>query len=291
MSEMSMRQTLSSLFHEHPICLKSEDERYAGPILIGHRGVSRQFPENTLPAFGHALKLGAKMLELDVRLSKDNEVVVIHDPTVDRTAHLQQGNGRNVNGGNSNNYGNVNSFTLCELQAMGFPALKDVFLNFIEATISVEIKDQSWLLCEKVVALIKQFHRQDRTTIELIALGDKLAHRLRQLAPELHSGHTTNEIIRFVTLSKLHATKLFRKRGGLFEVPIKRGRIKIVSKAFVRAAHRKGIRVFVWTVNDPATISYLCGLCIDGIYTDDLPTARKTVEAFFATRKHLTKTK
>ena len=278
MSEMSLRQTLNSLFYEHPIRVESSD-RYAGPILIGHRGVSREFPENTIPAFAHALKLGARMLELDVRLSKDNEVVVIHDPTVERTASKTKKLTKRCAGA-------VNSFTLRELQAMGFPALKDVFLNFIEATISVEIKDQSWILCKKVVALIKRFHREDRTTIELIALGDKLAHRLRKFAPELHSGHTTREIIRFVTLSKFRATRLFHKRGGLFEVPIKRGRLKIVTPAFVRAAHKKDIRVFVWTVNDAATIDYLCSLGIDGIYTDDLPAAKKVVEAFIASRKN-----
>ncbi|MBU6455325.1 MAG: hypothetical protein KGS72_26375, partial [Cyanobacteria bacterium REEB67] len=242
MSEMSLRQTLNSLFYEHPIRVESAD-RYAGPILIGHRGVSHEYPENTVPAFAHALKLGARMLELDVRLSKDNEVVVIHDPTVDRTADKTKKLTRSCTGA-------VNSFSLRELQAMGFPALKDVFVNFIEATISVEIKDQSWILCEKVVALIKRFHREDRTTIELIALEEKLARRLRKYAPTLHSGHTTREIIRFVTLSKLRATRLFHKRGGLFEVPIKRGRLKIVTPAFVRAAHKKDIRVFVWTVND-----------------------------------------
>jgi glycerophosphoryl diester phosphodiesterase len=272
MSEMSLRQTLDSLFYEHPIALSPAD-RYRGPILIGHRGVSSQFRENTIPAFAHAIKLGARMLELDVRLSKDNEVVVIHDPTVDRTADKSKKLTTSCSG-------TVKDFTLLELQAMGFPALKDVFLNFIEATISVEIKDQSWILCEKVVALIKQFHRQDRTTIELIALGDKLANRLRKYAPDLHSGHTTREIIRFVALSKLRATRVFRKRGGLFEVPMKRGRIKIVTPAFVRAAHRKGIRVFVWTVNDAATIKYLCSLRVDGIYTDDLPTAKQAVQAF-----------
>ena len=289
MSEMSIRQTLSSLFYKHPICSKygAKSARptlnnYAGPILIGHRGVSAPFPENTIPAFEHALKIGAQMLELDVRLSKDNEVVVVHDTTVDRT-NRQTGFDKVC--GTIGATGPVNSFTLSQLQAMGIPALKDIYLKFIEATISVEIKDESWLLCEKVVDLTRRFHRLDRTTVELIAISDPLAHRLRKFAPDLHVGHTTREIIRFVTLTKLGLTKFFKSQGALFEVPMRRGKIKIITPAFVRAAHRKGVRVFVWTINDAKVIVYLCNIGVDGIYTDDLRTARATVDAYLAAQK------
>jgi glycerophosphoryl diester phosphodiesterase len=274
MSEMSMRITLDSLFYDHPL---PQEKLFAwshkrGPILIAHRGANREHPENTLPAFLRAMAIKADMLELDVRLSKDNEVVVVHDPLVDRTA--------NDGTTSSQAFGPVASFTLKELQAMGFPALKDVYFNCIESVISVELKDENWLLCEKVVELTRRFHRLDRTTVELIAVSDKLARRLRKHAPDVHCGHTTREIIRFTALSKLGLTRLFKKRARLFEVPMRKKKLKIVTPRFVRAAHKKGIRVFVWTVNDPDQIRYLCKIGVDGLYTDDVAAARVVVNQY-----------
>lgn len=292
MSDTQGENTLLQLFSTHPIPTmndKTTGGLCAGPILIGHRGASLQHPENTLPAFARALELGADMLELDVRLSKDGQVVVIHDPTVDRT---------------TNGKGLVNSFTLAELKALKtkgstkapayappsstdsdgvltattLATLEEVFQAFPTAIIAVEIKDESWPLCLKVVELIKQYNRLERTSIVLISIKGKLAKALRNHEPRLTAGHTSGEIVRFVALSKLRATRVFKPRGATFEVPLKRGQVKIVTKAFVRAAHKKGIRVFVWTVNDPTTITKLYKMGVDGIFTDDLALARTVVE-------------
>jgi glycerophosphoryl diester phosphodiesterase len=293
MSNTQGGNTLTELFSTHPIT-NAFAGLCAGPILIGHRGASLEYPENTIPAFARALQLGAKMLELDVRLSKDGQVVVIHDPTVDRT---------------TNGSGPVQAFTLAQLKALKckLPAdsvssaaaksnpgavatqsspstdivtatLEEVFQAFPQAIIAVEIKDESWSLCLKVVELIKRYDRLERTTIVMISINAKLANALRKLEPRLTTGHTTAEIIRFVALSKLRAARVFKARGATFEVPIKRGKIQIVTTAFIRAAHKKGIRIFVWTINDPAMIAKLYKMGVDGIFTDNLALARKTIE-------------
>ncbi|MBS1992640.1 MAG: glycerophosphodiester phosphodiesterase [Cyanobacteria bacterium SZAS LIN-3] len=283
MSNTQGVKTLDELFSTHPLRKPAKKGLCTvGPILIGHRGASLDFPENTIPSFARALELGADMLELDVRLSKDGHVVVIHDPTVDRTTYGK---------------GAVSSLTLEELKALtlktprdnkprgsavAFPAqiatLEEVFQTFPQAIISVEIKDQSWPLCVKVVELIKRFDRFDRTTVELIALKGRLGKKLRQYEPKLSTGHTTGEIIRFASLSRLRVSRVFKKRGLLIEVPLKKGRLKIVTPSFVRAAHKKGIRVFVWTVNDPTLMAKLFKMGVDGIYTDNLGLARTVAE-------------
>jgi glycerophosphoryl diester phosphodiesterase len=283
--------TLSRLFSTHPIDTmnKTTGGLCAGPILIGHRGASLEHPENTIPSFARALELGADMLELDVRLSKDGQVVVIHDPMVDRT---------------TDGKGLVNSFTLAELKALktkgptkapayapesatvpnggltgvSIATLEEVFQALPEAVIAVEIKDDSWPLCLKVVELIKRYDRFERTTIELIAIKGKLAKALRKFEPRLTTGHTTAEIVRFVALSKLRLTRLFKARGAIFEVPLKKDGVKIVTRSFVRAAHKKGIRVLVWTVNDAGTMARLFKMGVDGIFTDDLVLARTVAE-------------
>ncbi len=278
MSNPQVENTLKKLFSAHPI-----SDTFAGlctgPILIGHRGASLEYPENTIPAFARALELGAHLIELDVRLTRDGHVVVIHDPTIDRT---MSGTGK------------VDSFTLKQLRAMTMklPAgaakanqpeiristLKEVFRAFPQAIIAVEIKDQNWPLCLKVVELIRRFNRVERTMLVLISLKARYARRLRRFEPGLVTGHTLPESVRFTTLTKLHLSHLFKARGASFEVPLKRGKIKVVTKGFVRAAHEKGIRVFVWTVNDPAMIEKLCQMGVDGIFTDDLASTRASVE-------------
>ncbi len=102
-------------------------------LVLGHRGYSAKYPENTLLAFRKAIEAGADGIELDVWLTKDGEVVVIHDETVDRT---------------SNGSGKVKEMTLEELKALDFgsgekiPTLEEVFEVVPEdAIVNVEIKD------------------------------------------------------------------------------------------------------------------------------------------------------
>ncbi|MDV3103417.1 glycerophosphodiester phosphodiesterase family protein [Thermococcus waiotapuensis] len=102
-------------------------------LVLGHRGYSEKYPENTLLAFRKAIEAGADGIELDVWLTKDGEVVVIHDETVDRT---------------SNGSGKVKEMTLAELRELdfgmgeGIPTLEEVFEALPEnAVVNVEIKD------------------------------------------------------------------------------------------------------------------------------------------------------
>ena len=111
------------------------------PLIAAHRGFSAQYPENTMASFEAAVQAGAHMIELDVTLSRDEEVVVIHDDTVDRT---------------SDGSGPVRAFTLRELKQLDagrwfqprfsgekIPALKEVLAAFKDRIwINIEIKPQ-----------------------------------------------------------------------------------------------------------------------------------------------------
>ncbi len=100
-------------------------------LILGHRGYSARYPENTLLAFREAVKAGADGVELDVRLTRDGEVVVIHDPTLDRTSNVR---------------GRVRDKTLKEVKeaslGMGqkVPTLREV-LEEVEGLINVEVKE------------------------------------------------------------------------------------------------------------------------------------------------------
>ena len=106
------------------------------PLIIGHRGASADAPENTLAAFALAVEQGADGVELDVRLTADQEIVVIHDPTVDRT---------------TTGSGSIDRLTARDLQSFdagqgqSIPTLDEVFETFGPTLLyNIEIKDLGW---------------------------------------------------------------------------------------------------------------------------------------------------
>ena len=157
----------------------------AYPLIIAHRGDSSSAPENTLEAFRHALKLGVDGVELDVRLTRDREVVVIHDHRVDRT---------------TDGKGPIGSFTLADARTLdagswfdprfrsaGVPTLDEVFHELPPwFLVNVELKVRGTgvrALVSRVAQIIRRHRRYDST---LVASFNPLALvLLRLLAPRI----------------------------------------------------------------------------------------------------------
>jgi glycerophosphoryl diester phosphodiesterase len=163
-------------------------------LVLGHRGYSSKYPENTILAFRKAIEAGADGVELDVWLTKDGEVVVIHDETVDRV---------------SNGSGSVKEMTLEELKALDFgegeriPTLEEVFEALPEeAIINVEIKDPDavektaeivgWNNPERVIVssfsleALKEYRKlDDKTRIGILIDKEETLGRLQALIPEI----------------------------------------------------------------------------------------------------------
>jgi glycerophosphoryl diester phosphodiesterase len=245
------------------------------PILIAHRGASSLAPENTLAAFKLAVSQGADAIELDVRLSKDLVPVIMHDATVDRTTQAS---------------GPVASFTMDELRTLNagyrfsvpgqaataepVASLEEVFAALPDTYMLVELKDSNPELYRRVAQLIQRYKRQNLTLVLVFSVKRKRAKHMRRLAPDIVTGHSTAEIIRFSALLRLGTSSLFRKKAPSFEVPLKKGRLTIVTPKFVAAAHKRGIKVLVWTINDPAKMAELFEMGVDGIITDYIPLAQ-----------------
>jgi glycerophosphoryl diester phosphodiesterase len=228
------------------------------PFVVAHRGGARQAPENTIAAFEKANVSGVvNAIELDVQLSKDGHLVVIHDKTVDRT---------------TNGQGPVGSHTLLELtrfdagyhytldQGKSFPyraggvtipTLDQTLTSFPSMTFLVELKDSSLLAVAKLAELIAKHNAHDRIIVVLISAKHGAAVALRKLDPRIKTGHSAREISLFVGLTKVRLGRWFSPRGLTFEVPMRKYRINLPTASFVRQAHRQGISVLVWTINDP----------------------------------------
>ena len=225
------------------------------PMVVAHRGASHDRPENTAAAFTEARLQGADWVELDVRLSADDVLMVHHD------AHY--GDGRLVR----------------EVPAGDSP--EDV-LNLAEALeacdgmgVNVEVKnlpgdpdhDASDLVCEAVAGLVAAYRPTDELLVSSFDIT--AVDRIRASEPSLPTGWLVME---------RHGTDLMLDRA----VAHGHGAVcpwdTLVDESMVEAAHERGLRVVVWTVDDPGRILQLADWEVDGIITDCPGVARQVID-------------
>jgi|KBSMisStandDraft_5_1062788.scaffolds.fasta_scaffold44804_2 glycerophosphoryl diester phosphodiesterase len=235
-------------------------------LTIAHRGGARLRPENTMPAFEHAVSLGVDAIELDVRLSRDLEPVVIHDATLDRTTDAK---------------GPVANLTVAELARVdaggtggvsgtGIVTLAEVLARWRDMPFVVELKGESAELARRTVGVIAEARAGERVVIG--GFNQVSMRAAREAAPAIATSASTPEVRRALYRSYLSLPpKLTGYR--VFQVPEIRNARRVVSPRFIRAAKRAGIPVQVWTVNEAADMRRLIGWGISAIITDRPDTA------------------
>lgn len=250
------------------------------PRVFAHRGGAALRPENTMAAFDHGLAAGADGLELDVRLARDGEVVVIHDATLDRTTDAT---------------GKVEHYTAAELARVdaaarfhpagaasppghgtGVPRLAEVFARHTGVPLIVELKGDDPRLAAAVVELVRATDAWPRVC--LASFSDTQLRAVRRLAPHAVTSAAKEEIRRALYGSWLGLTPRRPAYRG-FQVPERFGATRVVSRRFVRLMHARGLPTQVWTVNDPAAMRRLLGWGVSGLITDRPDIARQTVDA------------
>lgn len=224
------------------------------PLVIAHRGASGTRPENTLAAFRHAVALGADMIELDVQLTRDGEVVVLHDTTLDRTT-----DGR----------GPVSERTLAELRGLDaggwfgrafagerLPTLAEV-LTEIAIPVNVELKPMGDHGLEpRALAVVQAAGAMGRVVFSSFA-ADALV-RLRGLG-----GDATLAVL--WECEPLELAIECMERVGARAVHLRKDAATPHTLARLRAL---GVGVRVWTVNDQAEMDRLVAAAVDGLFTD-----------------------
>ncbi len=236
-------------------------EDLSHPIIFAHRGASAHAPENTLASFDLALSQGADVIELDTRLSEDGEVVVIHDPTVDRT---------------TNGHGRVAQLSLTELRSLDagsffsekyrgqkIPLLEEVFEAVGKSMfINVELKNYAALhvsLIEKVCALVTK-HDMGKRVIFSSFLASNLK-RAKHLLPEVPRG-----LLAHAGWMGAWARSFGFSFGDYVAL---HPNLTDVTKQQIVRVHRLKRYVHVWTVNKTEDMVRLNNWGVDGIYTDD----------------------
>jgi glycerophosphoryl diester phosphodiesterase len=248
---------------------------YAGaperPLVIAHRGGAGERPENTLLAFEQAVAVGADILELDVRSSADNILVVHHDANVDRT---------------TNGTGLVHELTLAELQALDaayhwpldseetpyrglgvkIPTLAQVLQRLPGQRFTIELKQLEPSIVKPLCVLLEQTGALERVLVASFD-GDNM-RAFRKACPDVATSAHRWEVVWFTAYAKIGLVGLYSPKAQVLQVPPERYGFSLSDADFASAARRRGVRTEVWTVNDPEAIKQLYAAQVDGVMTD-----------------------
>ena len=236
---------------------------------IAHRGGSALRPENTLLAFDHAVSMGVDGLECDVQLSRDGEVVVIHDPTVQRT---------------TDGTGAVKDLTADELarldagaqfgadrrwpyrgHGLGIPTFRSLLKRYRDLPFVVEVKSDQPAVADRALAVIREAGAEDRVIVA--AFSHAVVAHVRRVAPHIPTSGSRPEV-----QSALLRSWLWRKPRltgyRLLQVPFRfRGR-QVLTRGYVRAARRAGIPVHSWIVDLPEDLQAIIDWGVTGLISD-----------------------
>jgi glycerophosphoryl diester phosphodiesterase len=219
-------------------------------LKIGHRGASGHEPENTIISFEKALELGVDQIELDVHLSADSTIMVIHDETIDR---MTKGEGL------------VQNYTCCQLQAFQvvkkqfIPTLEEV-LNVIDKKCSVNIEIKSNELPNQLVSVIERYVTEKKWTYGHFIVSSFAWSNLEQVR-NLNS----NIPIAVLTEEDIEQAIDFAKK---IKAQAINPAFHLLTNENVGSIQEAGFKVYPWTVNEIADIDKMKKYKVDGIISD-----------------------
>jgi len=241
-------------------------------LVIAHRGGRSLGPENTVYTFKRAVELGSDVLEMDLQSTRDGDLVILHDRTVDRT---------------TDGKGAVDSFTLSELKKLdaGFswspdhsmsyplrnkgvtiPTLTEVFKAFPDTRINIEIKSSQVNTIQDLCRIIRDNGMSERVMVACFDAG-KLGE-FRSICPEVATSAGASEAAMFYWLQWARLEPAYSPSAQALQIPEFYREKQIADRRFLEAAHARNMRVDVWTINDMKSMQRLIDLGVDGIITD-----------------------
>lgn len=226
--------------------------------IWAHRGASATAPENTIAAFEEAIRLGANGVELDVQRTADNHLVVIHDETIDRT---------------SSGTGKVVEQTLAQLRthryANGFAGFDDAQLPLLSEVLEL-LKPTGLVVNIELKTSIERYlgiAQQTRQLVEEFGLGDRV----------LYSSFDHYTLLDLIGQVPRESVALLFADGVVepwrYAVELGAGALNpglhlLQQPGYVERAHEAGLKVNVWTVNEPGHIAAVKALGVDALITN-----------------------
>lgn len=233
---------------------------WPGPVPMAHRGGAGDAPENTMASFARAVELGYVYLETDVQVTADGVLLAFHDDDLSRTC------GRP---------GRISELPWTEVASARvdgrepIPRLDDLVEAFPDARWNIDCKSDAAV--PGLVAAVRRHRLASRCCLG--SFSDSRLHRLRR---ELGS-----DVLTSMGPRQIAGLKLLGRRGPspVAQVPVRHGRIPVLDRRFVGRAHRAGVHVHVWTIDDPVEITRLLDLGVDGVISDDIMALRDVLRA------------
>jgi glycerophosphoryl diester phosphodiesterase len=229
-------------------------------LIIGHRGASAITPPNTLKAFEKAIELKADYSEFDIHMTKDGEIVIIHDADTYSTTGVK---------------GLIKNMTLEQIKSLDagegekIPTLQELIAIAREKMgLQIEIKAQN--LLDKLVKILKK-EKLLETSIISSFMFDEL-QKLKNIEPNVKVGLLLYAELVRPTIIKRKIEKVAKNNFYSIHTYFSH-----TDQDIVDFAHNFGLKVIVWTVNDRRTMEELTHIGVDGIITDDVSLANEVL--------------
>ncbi len=243
-------------------------------LVFAHRGASKEFPENTMPSFERAVRLGADFIETDIHFTRDKKFAIIHDDSIERI---------------SNGAGKVADYTMNELKTFDagyrftpdcgntYPfrgkgitlcSLDELLEAFPLCKFNIDIKIKNPEQIKYFTDIIDKYKARSRIITASKYLSNLRA--VRKISPDIATSFSTMEALGILFLYQ--SGLLFLKmnfKGISLQIPENYANFNIVTRSFVKQIHEKNLQVHVWTINKEEDMRSLIDLEVDGIMSDD----------------------
>lgn len=241
------------------------------PHLFGHRGAAGETPENTLPSFQHAWAAGLRYLETDCHATRDGEIVLCHDPSLERTtdghgpisAHSYAEIEKLDAGYRFSPDGRSHPFRGTGVRILRLSELLDAFPD---AHVNLEVKTADAPIAAEVVRLVRRAGAERR--VLLAAEEGRVLDLLRALDPGTALGSSREDVIAFFSALDGGTLERFTPLGHALQIPPSAFGRDLVTAEVIAAAERLGLFVHVWTIDEPPEMRRLLALGVHGLMSD-----------------------
>ena len=220
---------------------------------FAHRGGAYDYVENTLEAFEQSINLGFKYIEIDVQATKDNKLVIFHDPDLKRMLNMEIDI-------SSINYDELSNYKINEVHKI------PTFLETVSSwpNINFNIDPKSNKAAELLIDELETLDRLDRFCIG--SFDTKRLNKIRSaFNNKLCTSMSTNEVINFYLLRFIGINSI---KIPCLQLPYYKSGFKVITAKLINDAHKFNKKVHAWTIDDPKQINELLDMGIDGIMTD-----------------------
>lgn len=240
---------------------------HPGPVVpFAHRGGAADGLENTATAFRRAAAEGYRYFETDVHATADRKLVAFHDPTLDRVT------------GDRGRIAELPWSRVREARVAGtepLPLFEELLEEFPDARWNVDVKAEPAL--RPLIDLVRRTNSWDRICVGSFS-ESRVARAQRLAGPRLATSYGGRGVLA-LRLRSLGVPAPLRRGAVCAQVPESQYGVRVVDRRFVATAHALGLKVHVWTVNEPGRMAALVDLGVDGIMTDQIATLRSVLTA------------